>query len=306
MSFILNESNLQRLCEINHFDVATDELIFFGLRGCLPADIDDSSFSVQHTLQLKELNYLNPRCTLGQWKPGKSIAVFPGSTVPHQTYVKRALEKNGVGANQLATGFYLDYRKGMHNAGKPSGHQAFRQTKGRPIRRTADDLDYQNDDRVEYSNPYDNLHAAWCQGINSPNYASAGCQVVVGYPKCNRPNHTKDVGPWKVFKANAYGLTQTRFQYVLLDGRDAERVAANPNGKLSARLRFGSKGALVTDLQKALQKQGFYEGVIDDEFKERTMRAVMEYQTFRFGPLEDDGIVGPVTASALALRWPEI
>ena len=62
---------------------------------------------------------------------------------------------------------------------------------------------------------------------------------------------------------------------------------------------------LVTKLQESLKKADFYEGNIDDEFKERTWRAVMDYQTIRFGQMEDDGIVGPVTAETLKLKWLE-
>jgi hypothetical protein len=62
------------------------------------------------------------------------------------------------------TGYYSDYRRGKHKAGSETGHDAFRQVEGRPIRRTADDFDYDNDDRVEFSNPFDNLHAAWAWG----------------------------------------------------------------------------------------------------------------------------------------------
>jgi hypothetical protein len=31
----------------------------------------------------------------------------------------------------------------------------------------------------------------------------------------------------------------------------------------------------------------------------------MDYQSFRFGPMEDDGVVGPVTAEALGIKWLE-
>lgn len=306
MSFLFKEEHLVRLCELNHFPVPKNGMILFGLRGCLPTDVDNCKFGKQHGLVTKDLNYSNPRCTLGQWLPEeKTIALFPGSTVPHRNYIKAAFSKNGVGSNQMATGYYSDYRKGMHKPGGSTAHDAFRQTEGRPMRRTSDDYDYQNDDRVEFGNPYDNLHAAWCQGVNAINYASAGCQVVVGYPKCNKPNHKNNIGPWKIFIENAYNLTQNSFPYILLEGRDAERVALNEDKKLAARLRYGSKGELVTKLQEALQKADFYEGNLDDEFKERTWRAVMDYQTFRFGPLEDDGIVGPTTADALGIKWLE-
>lgn len=306
MSFEFSEEHLRRLCDLNFFPVPHDGMIFFGLRGCLPADVDDTKFAKKHSLIVKDLNYTNPRCTLGQWLPEENlIAVFPGSTAPHRSFIKTALSKNGVGANQMATGFYTDYRKGIHKAGRPTAHEAFRQTEGRPIRRTADDFDFQNDDRVEFMNPFDNFHAAWCQGVSSSSYASAGCQVVVGFPKCAKPGHAENVGPWKIFHKNAYSIAQKSFPYILLEGRDAEKAALNPSKKLSVRLRFGSKGELVTALQKALKKEGHYEGEIDDEFKERTWRAVMNYQTVRFGPLEDDGIVGPVTADALGVKWLE-
>ena len=304
MSFIFKEEHLKRLCELNFFPVPDDGMLFFGLRGCLPTDVDNCRFDVRHNLVINDPNYMNPRCTLGQWLPKKgTIALFPGSTVPHRTFIKSALSKRGVGANQIATGYYSDYRKGTHKAGKITAHEAFRQTEGRPIRRTSDDYDYQTDDRTEFSNPFDNLHAAWCQSINAVNYASAGCQVIVGYPKCAQPGHKNNVGPWKIFHENAYKVEQNSFPYVLLDGRDAERIAQNEDKKLSVRLRFGSKSDLVIKLQEALQKENFYEGNLDDEFGARTWRAVMDYQTARFGPLEDDGVVGPVTADTLGVEW---
>jgi hypothetical protein len=64
-------------------------------------------------------------------------------------------------------------------------------------------------------------------GVNHDEYASAACQVIVGYPKCARREDKPDVGPWKIFKENAYGLSQESFPYVLLDGLDAQAVAQN-------------------------------------------------------------------------------
>lgn len=37
-----------------------------------------------------------------------------------------------------------------------------------------------------------------------------------------------------------------------------------------------------------------------------TLRAVLQFQTTSFGPDADDGIVGPQTAAALKLSWPNI
>lgn len=307
MSFTLSARHIKRLCEINSFVVPNSGLVFFGLRGCLPLMHDEYAFQEEVQLQGEPVDYLHPRCVLGQWKPADDLlAVFPGSTVPHAKHVRAAQVAGGTGANELTTGYYADYRKGVHNASKPTGHAAFRQTKAHPIRRTADDFDYDTDDRVEITNPFDNIHAAWCQGVSQADYASAGCQVVVGYPKCERRGKQPAVGPWKTFQANAYALQQDRFPYLLLTSRDAEQVALQPAVPMPAKLRFGSQGPLVEKLQRALKKAAFYEGKIDGDFGDRTIRALLAFQQSTFGPQGDDGIAGPITASALSLKWPEV
>lgn len=178
--FTINSNILETLSSINHFTINEDELIFFGLRGTLPVDEDNHEYQKDHLVQLTEIDYSHPRCTLIQWKPSeKMIAIFPGSTVPHLRNIKRSLERGGRGTNMLLTGYYEDYRKGWHKAGSDTGHQALRQNNKLPVRRTADDLDYDNDDRVEYTRPYDNLHAGWSMGPNHDYFSSAGCQVVV-------------------------------------------------------------------------------------------------------------------------------
>lgn len=308
MIFTVLETHLRRLCEINSFQISRDDMVFFGFRGCIPETDESPHFQNEHRLIIADVNYVHPRCTLGQWIPREgTFAVYPGSTVPHVKYVKPSKERNGRGANQLMTGYYKDYRKGVHRNGKPTGHEAFRQTDAHPIRRTADDYDFDNDDRVEFTNPYDNIHAAWCMGINHDEYASAGCQVVVGYPKCDKLNQQPASGPWAAFKKNAYDVGgQSRFPYILLNGRDAQKVVYAGEKPLSARLRFGSNGALVEKLQTKLQKKDYYEGNVDGDFGRKTIRAVLQFQTDHFGPSADDGIVGPITASALELEWPNV
>jgi hypothetical protein len=306
MEFEISDRILRRLCEVNCFDPLANgrkkEMFFFGLRGVLPINLEDYNFGSQHKVSLNDINYFNPRCTLGQWMPEeKEIAIFPGSTVPHRDYISKSVSRGGQGANQLMTGYYSDYRKGVHKAGSPTEHDAFRQVNFHPIRRTADDIDFDNDDRVEFDNPNDNIHAGWCMGVNSTNYASAGCQVLVGYPQCKKPGREQATGPWKVFKKNAYDLPQKSFGYILLDGREAYRVASAGTSKISARLRFGSQGEIVKKLQRALQSKLFYEGNIDGDFGNRTLRAVLKFQTTSFGQNADDGIVGPQTAAALKL-----
>lgn len=307
MNFTLAENHLRRLCEINSFPLPKTELAFFGLRGCLPIEVGNQEFQSKNEVYIAETDYVHPRCTLAQWRPkDKAFALFPGSTVPHIKYIKISKERNGQGANQLMTGCYKDYRKGVHKEGEPTAHEAFRQIEAHPIRRTADDFDFDNDDRVEFDNPYDNIHAAWCMGVDHDDYASAGCQVIVGYPQCESRDNKPAVGPWKQFKEDAYNISQTSFPYILLNGRDALGIVSNSSKKSPARLRFGSQGELVTRLQRALQKKGFYEGNADGDFGNRTIRAVLAYQTSAFGPGADDGVVGPITASALGIGWPSI
>jgi peptidoglycan hydrolase-like protein with peptidoglycan-binding domain len=48
-------------------------------------------------------------------------------------------------------------------------------------------------------------------------------------------------------------------------------------------LRFGSQGPLVEKLQRALEKERFYEGRIDGDFGERTIRAVLSIKRRRSG-----------------------
>lgn len=307
MEFKLSDSVLGRICEVNSFPIRSNEMVFFGFRGTLPMNVENCEFGKEQNIVLGDVNYINPRCTLGQWlTKQKELAIFSGSTVPHRDYVSKSVSKGGQGANQLMTGYYSDYRKGVHKAGSPTGHDAFRQVSSHPVQRTSDDVDFDNDDRVEYENPNDNIHSGWCMGINSTNYASAGCQVIVGYPQCQKRGSQPATGPWKIFKKNAYDISQTSFGYILLDGREAFRIASAGTSKVSARLRFGSQGELVKKLQKSLQSKSFYEGEIDGDFGDRTLRAVLKFQTASFGPNADDGIVGPQTAAVLKLSWPDI
>lgn len=302
--FTLNAEHLGELCRLNNFTNSTDQMWFFGLRGVTPVDPDDHEFQSEHALVLSDIDYLHPRCSLLQWHPDdQKFAVFAGSTVPHRKHVKSAMQHSGQGANQLMTGCYRDYRKGMHKAGKPTGHDAFRQTRAQPIRRTGDDFDYENDDRVEFVNPFDNIHASWSMGVDHDSYASAGCQVIVGYPSCEKRGDRLDTGAWGAFKRNAYGIAQQSFGYILLEGRAALRIASRGSANM-VRLRYGSSGELVEAAQQALAESGFYEGNTDSDFGPRMLRAVIQFQEAEFGPSAGDGIVGPMTAGTLGIEWP--
>jgi hypothetical protein len=304
--FTLSNTLLERIAVINQFNLPAAELSFAGLRGCIPVNYQDQSFKNTLVLNTIDINYRNPRCTLMQWTDDGKISAFPGSTVPHINNIITARNKNGLGANCLMTGFYTDYRKGWHKAGAPSGHEAFRQNAPRPVRRSTDDLDYENDDRVEYDNPQDNFHCGWFGSISAELFASAGCQVVMGYPKCKKPNRTENTGPWKIFHDNAYSISQDSFPYMLLNGLEVLNIANHVNKKMVARLRYGSSGQLVKDLQVALKNKNFYEGILDGNFQERTFKAVLAFQKSVFGIDDADGIVGPMTAQTLNITLPAI
>lgn len=210
--FTLTEHVLIRAWKKCQFPIPNDdEMIFFGLRGCLPLDLEGTGFASEHRLVTHSYNHKNMRCTLGQWKPGSGIALFPGSTVPSVYNVGRARERGGRGTNMLMRGLYR-YEKGMHKSGKPTGHQAFRQATWFPVRRTRDDLDYDCDDSVDFSYSYvwDNLHCGWKLDPSDEGFASAGCQVVAGYPQEQKIGPRADDGIVGPVTAAMLGLALPR------------------------------------------------------------------------------------------------
>ncbi|MEM7126608.1 MAG: peptidoglycan-binding domain-containing protein [Chloroflexota bacterium] len=299
--FTLKEGDLRKLCRLNSFTIPNDEMIFFGLRGCIPYDDSDHTFRSKHKVKVVPINHANLRCTVIQWKPGLGIALFRSSTVPHQTYIRDALTANGEGANRLMTGRYPNYKKGVHRAGSSTGHHAFRYDAKLPIRRTANDLNYGTDDRVEYETPFDNIHAAWSSGPDYDGYGSAGCQVIAGYPQCESRGNSPDNGPWRVFKENAYALKQSSFTYILLPGAYVQKVSETDSSKKLRRLRFGSNGDNVASLQQKLSRLNLYQAQIDGDFGAKTLFALLDYQTKEFGPNQDSGVVGLQTAAALGI-----
>lgn len=66
----------------------------------------------------------------------------------------------------------------------------------------------------------------------------------------------------------------------------------------SSTLRRGSSGADVTQLQRALARDGFDPGSVDGKFGPATERAVRAFQ--KANGLDVDGVVGPKTRAALA------
>ena len=274
-------------------------MVFIALRGATPVD-DEGGFEASHEICTADIDHRHLRCAILQWTPSDGrYAVFPGSTVHHVSYVDA-----GIGTNLMMSGRF-EYRRGVHRAGMPTEHDAFRQISDAPILRDEDGSGNHYAAAVRHYNPPNNLHAGWAMGVDHPWYGSAGCQVVAGFPQCPRRNGAPSVGPWKRFKQNAYAADQQVFPYILLTGRDALR-AVRQGDRSPPRLLFGSVGDAVSRVQKALTDLGHYAGRIDGRLLTETHRAVLAYQEQVSGPYSDrpgavDGIVGPITSEALGV-----
>lgn len=304
----VSDDSLRRLFAVNAFPIPSDENVLIGLRGALPEG-ETGRLDRGHHVSLTDPDYVHPRCTVGVWKPATGlVALFAGTTVPHQRYVASAKRRGGRGANELIPGRYPGYTKGTHGYGSSTGHRALRQTQGQAYRRTADDLDFDGDDRVETGNPYDNFHAMWSMGPDHAYFASAGCQGAVGYPRCRKRGTRPAAGPWADLDAILWGSDQKVFAYHLLPGRELARISDlyRPRAAVTLRLRFGSQGEHVESLQVRLKAIGHYSGSYDGDFGPKTLRAVMAFQEAEFGDSADDGVVGPITARAMKLAWPTV
>lgn len=310
ISFAITHDLLTRLAARTCADVEGDGIVFFGMRGLLPIDLGGTPFAAAHEVRLADIDHQRMRCTLGQWNVReRTVAVFPGSTVPAQSAVEQAVAAGGIGANMLMLGLYR-YQKGVHKANSPNGHRAFRQAMFFPVWRTKDDLDFDAEDRIDLGMSsgtfvFDNLHCAFADNVDRPGFSSNGCQVVSGAPKSARRNNAPETGPWAAFIRNAYAGTpdQTQFAYHLFSGTEAATMAANISGTSARSLRFGSNGEWVTRAQEALQKRGFDFLEADGKFGRDMLRAVIAFQQREFGRSSADGVVGPNTASALGLDW---
>ena len=311
--FTITNDVLKKLFEINQFTIPTDaELVFLGIRGCLPQNTDDNSFKASQPLNIRDIDHKNLRCTLVQWKKGTGeIAVFAGSTVPSIDNILGFKANPPRKSNCLTPGFYKNYVKGKHcPSNRKNWHDAFRQN-GQPlaIRRTFDNTVYDNFDTIEVSTGCDdNMHAAWTLDADSGHFSSAGCQVIMGIPFCDstKDRQNDNRGPWKIFKDNGYASAQNLFPYALFTSSEVFKVAANPGTQISARMKFGSSGDLVKQLQNVLIGNNFLAGTADGDFGTNTFNAIKKFQIDNFGVAATDCIVGPVTSQALGITFPMI
>ncbi|MBL8908169.1 MAG: peptidoglycan-binding protein [Rhizobiales bacterium] len=311
MPFTLTEDHLAALFELANLDTPDNQLIFFGLRGCVPLDDSGTPFASQHQLEFARVDYTHMNCTIGQWRPGSGFAVFPGSTVPYIERIKRKISAGGAGVNQLALGFYSgnhSYYRGIHQVNDPNlRHRAFRNDSSLPVQRTADDADYDADDTLYYQVVYDNIHCARQLNTSAAQYSSNGCQVIAGRPQTPAKGWNEELGPWKKFVENAYKLEQSRFSYGLFSGFEALKIAELGPANRAQTVRFGSSGPLVTAVQEALLHHQYDLGPAgaDGDCGFTTVNAIRRFQLKHLGRESVDMIVGPATAEALGIAWPK-
>ena len=295
------------------YEVPESGLVFFGFRGMLPLDPSGTGFAAAHRVRLVTTDNVLIRCTLGQWRPADgTLALFPGSTVPNRNAIASARQHNGIGANMLMPGKYA-YERGVHKVATLRAHRAFRQGMFFPVWRSSDDLDFDLRDRLDTAGidpdhyPWDNLHCAHHDNLDTPGYSSNGCQVVAGRPTMPLTGNKPETGPWARFITNAYGPDaqgQTRFAYLLFSGSEAGMFANQPDGAFKRSLRFGSAGEWVVKVQQALRGEGFPFLETDGGLGRNTLEALMAFQGREFGAGTADGIVGTNTAGALGIEWP--
>ncbi|WP_214476666.1 glycosyl hydrolase 108 family protein [Mesorhizobium sp. dw_380] len=250
------------------------------------------------------------RCTLGQWNVDSGeVALFPGSTVPSLPNITNAKARGGSGTNLLMPGRF-EHERGTHKAGKQSGHRAFREASFQPVWRTADNLDYDLQDRLDFGSSsgdfvWDNIHCAYYDNPET-GYSSAGCQVVCGLPQSPARGMAPETGPWRAFIDSAYGTKQSRFVYLLFTAEELSSLDKVDDTVLKQVVRFGSSGALAKKVQQALVKQGHLQGTPDGVFGRLSLMALVDFQKRQFGAGAADGVCGEISAAALGVDLPTI
>ncbi len=299
---------LARAGRKNCYAVPDKGMVFFGIRGLTPEHPLDTSFAKAHPARLSAFDFRRMRCTLGQWNVETGeIALFPGSTVPSEGSIAIAKKENGNGTNLLMPGRF-EYQKGVHKQGKPGGHRAFRQASFQPVWRTADNLTYDFEDRLDFGSGsgdfvWDNIHAAYYENPEG-RYSSAGCQVVCGLPKS--AGRARETGPWRAFIDSAYAAEQDRFVYLLFGAEELAYIDKVPDSALKQTVRYGSSGPLAKKVQQALIKTGYLTGSADGIFGRMSLMALVEFQRRQLGSRAADGVCGEMTANALGVVLPTL
>lgn len=235
-------------------------------------------------IESKQIDHENMNCSFILINQNK-LMILQGSTTPHKKYLQKALENNGKGANQLELGFYRYYSKGKHFPSEETAHEALRETRKQPVRRSKNNLDFDLNDNIEIANVNDNIHAAWCN-VNGKTHASAGCQVIAGYPDCKK--RKGNTSHWKIFHDYIYSLKQTEFNYLLISFSWLERIV---NNNMNDLIIFGSNSDKVKSIQK------FFNLSQDGIYLSETYQKVLDFQ--KHNKLFADGIVGIETLTKM-------
>jgi hypothetical protein len=307
----LSEAHLIALWRRSLFPIDGRGLIVFGIRGMLPVEFSGTALAPAHPVKFGKPDYRTMCCTLGHWRPGQGLALFPGSTVPFGASVTAGIARGGEGVNQMGPGRYPSYQAGWHKRkeGRAHGHRALLQNCLISLQRTADDADFDADDAWDLRfNPGDNIHCARSMGpadnIPASRFSSIGCQVVAGTVTNGVPGSER--GPWAKFIApfqeGAGGPEEV--EYVLFDGHEVEQMIVNRYAGKTVVLRIGSRGELVAEAQRALTRALGRTVKDDGDFGTGTFRAVLEFQQRALNPNANDGVIGPETAAALGLALP--
>lgn len=261
--FVLGDKDLRWLLEKNSFSLRDENpLVLFGLRGCeIRSGADETKWQRHLSLRWTRPDHRNFKCVIGVWdQTRRRLRAFRASTVPNQENMYRYLRSPIIGDNMcnlLPCGLY-EYQAGTH---RNKDHGCFRMDSRAKVvvLRTITDLTYRSTDNFELwheTRPGDNIHSSYFTDRGSnPQFSSAGCQVVFGSHKENRPTDA-----WQEFRVSA-GLDTTPnerdkrpYQYILLTGLEAALAASRDKfGNIDYEcLRFGSRGLKVSDLQKRL------------------------------------------------------
>ncbi len=285
--FVLTGAVLARLAALNRFPLIRNDVVLFGLRGCLLAEGDHTEPSPTVTLLEARPDHVRLRCVIGVWRRSTGlVSVFSGSTVPNANFLT-AYVAGGANANLLPTGCY-PFVSGEHN-GKPgmfrmaaSMIRVVRPTVGSPVVTVTN--------RDEFDGPRaipDNLHPAFKPNAGVE-FSSAGCQTVKGSFWDGR-----HFPPWSLYRSHAgapkHGVW---FDYMLLTGAEARRVAVDPHDTGVTRTRYGSQGSDVEALQALLGVR------VDGDFGVGTQGALIAWQRAHQGG-RADGIASPAVLAAL-------
>lgn len=277
-AFELTPADIEALIRLNDFALRPaapqqPHLVVFALRGASIVGADKREGVAAVLLDDIRPDHRAYRCVMGVLNRDTGrMSVYKASTVPNASAVlgcfRLAQAGKDLTGNVLPTGCYT-YTFGTHKAGQDGEirgvlrlSQASTGASPVVVLRSRDDVMYDRRDFWDPCAPADNIHP----GRRTTGFSSLGCLTLPGdYNKATRV-HT---GLWADFRV-ALGVGRTfaasddgkQFSSVLLTGLDAAIAArlreagqidtpAVANAALR-RLRFGSKGAAVADLQARL------------------------------------------------------